>query len=97
MADLVGSFDDVGYVIGDGVDFAVSCLYEAVLLELLLKEFVERTPVRFADEEHWHFWHFAFLHKDENFGKFIKCAEAAREEDIDLDGVDAFVGRGGGC
>ena len=86
MTDFVSGFDDLGNIVGNLVDFAVVGFDEVHFLHLGLKEFVEWLPEALADEEHWHLWHFAFLHKDENFGKFVESTEAAGEEDIDFTG-----------
>ena len=95
VANFVGSLYDFFDVIGYLIDFAIVCLDGVKLaLHLGFEEFVEWLPKVFADEEHWHFWHFAFLHQDENLGEFVKCAEAAREEHIDFagDGEHYFAG-----
>ena len=86
VTNLVGSFYDLGNVVGNLVDFAIIGLDEVHFLHLCLEELVERFPEALADEEHWHLWHFAFLHEDKNFGEFIESAEAAREEDVDFAG-----------
>ena len=86
VTNLVGGFDDLSNIVGNLVNLAVVGFDEAVLLHLGLEEFVEWFPVSFADKEHWHLWHLAFLHEDENFGEFVESAEAAREEHIDFAG-----------
>ena len=72
MADFVGGFDDFVHIFGDFVDLTVGGFdsFES-FLHLGFKPAVDGFPERFTDEEHRHFWHFAFLHKDEDFGKFI--------------------------
>ena len=84
VADFVSGFDDFVNIVGNRVDFAIASFDSAHLLHLGLEELVERLPEAFADEEHWHLWHFTFLHEDENFGEFVERAEAAREEDVDF-------------
>lgn len=85
VADFVGGSNDFIDVVSDFVNFAIVWIdgFEATL-HFVGKEAIEWLPERFAEEEHWHFWHFAFLHEDENFGEFIHSAKTAREEDINF-------------
>ena len=85
MADFVCGFDNFGDIVGDFIKFAVGRVdgLEA-FLHFGLKPTIERFPERFADEEDWHFGHFAFLHEELDFGEFVECAVAAREEDINF-------------
>ena len=70
MTDFVGGSNDFIDVVSDFVNFAIVWIdgFEATL-HFVGKEAIEWLPERFAEEEHWHFWHFAFLHEDENFGE----------------------------
>lgn len=85
MADFVCSFDNFGDIVSDLIKFAVGGVdgLEA-FLHFGFKPTIERFPKRFADEEDWHFGHFAFLHEELDFGEFVECAVAAREEDINF-------------
>lgn len=83
MPNAVGSFDNLVDIVGNRVDFAVTfgnCLRLA--LHLLGVPAIEAAPEALANEEHWHFWHLAFLHENEDFRKFVHRAKTAREEDI---------------
>ena len=87
VADAVGGVDDFLDVVCNAVNAAVA-LGDGVHLALhfFIEILVERLPEGFTDEEHRHFWHFAFLHEDEDFGKFVQGAKAAREEDVNFAG-----------
>ena len=84
MANLVGGDDDFVDIVGDAIDFAVCLIDGFGGLHLLREEAVEWLPEGFADEKHWHARHFLFLHQKEDFGKFVECAEATREEHVDF-------------
>ena len=60
VADFVGGGNDFIDVVSDFVNFAIFWIdgFEATL-HFVGIEAIEWLPERFAEEEHWHFWHFA--------------------------------------
>ena len=60
---LIGSFYDFFDIVSNLIDVAIVCLDSMKLaLHFSLEEFIKRFPEILTDEEHRHFWHFAFLH-----------------------------------
>lgn len=71
MANFVSGFNDLGNIVGNFIDFAVCGVDGAHFLHFCLEELIKWAPEALSDEKHWHFWHLAFLHKDEYFGKLV--------------------------
>ncbi len=84
VANGISGLDNFVDIVGDAIDFTIRGVDGFHALHFSSEEAIERLPERFTNEIHRHLGHFAFLHKNENFGEFIECAKTAWEEDVDF-------------